>query len=44
MSKEIFVDLTCSVSPPLASKAAPTCSKSTIKILGHVVKSVQSKQ
>ena len=44
ISKSIFVDLTCFVYPRLASQPVLTCSKSTIKTIGHVVKSVQSKQ
>ena len=41
ISKEIFVDLTCFVSPPLASQPELICSKSTIKTVGDVVKSIQ---
>ena len=40
----MFVDLTCFVFQSLASQPALTWSKSTIKTLGHVVKSVQRKQ
>ena len=44
ISKELFADLNYFVSTVLASQLALNCSKSTIKTLRHVVKSVQSKQ
>ena len=38
----MFVDFTCFVSLPLACQLALTCSKSTTKTVGRVVKSAQS--
>ena len=44
ISKLSFADLAYFFSTFLASQPELTCSKSTIKTVGHIVKSVQSKQ